>query len=130
MRVCLSGNTNIVPLGLLLTSVEAGEAVTPFMVLLNRLYQEFIISDSGKAFEAGANTAGYKCRLFVACVEEERSEDGNTALVTLLRALTSVLYSSLVAGAAEYHACAIDTANARLRLLAIFTCGRALRRCD
>ncbi len=61
--VSLSGNNNIVPLGLLLTSVEAGETVTPFMVLLKRLYpvQEFVISDSGKAFEAGANAAGYKC---------------------------------------------------------------------
>lgn len=61
--VALTANNNVVPLGLLITSTESGETVTPFLQHLRRVYptQKFIISDSGRAFEAGADNANFVC---------------------------------------------------------------------
>jgi hypothetical protein len=61
--VSLTGNNNITPLGLLFTSMESADMVAPFMHHLRRLYpvQQFIISDSGRAFEAAADAAGFFC---------------------------------------------------------------------
>lgn len=59
----LSANDNIVPLGLLFTSSETVDNVTPFLQHLRRLYphQRFLVSDSGRAFEAAADRAGFAC---------------------------------------------------------------------
>lgn len=59
----LSANDNIMPLGLLFTSCETADNVTPFMQHLRRLYprQRFLVSDSGRAFEAAADRVGFEC---------------------------------------------------------------------
>jgi hypothetical protein len=59
----LSANDNITPLGLLFTSSESVENVLPFMEHLRRLYprQQFLVSDSGRAFETSADRAGFIC---------------------------------------------------------------------
>ncbi len=123
--VLLSGNNHIVPFGLSLTSVEAGETVTLFMVLLKRLYpvQEFVLSDSGKAFEAGANTASYKCH---GGRSWHMLKKNAVKTVTRRWRLIVRVHSQVRFTAPWWQAqlstmpVAIDTANVHLLLLAIF----------
>ncbi len=63
VAVTNSANDNIVPLGLLFTNSESVDNALPFMVLVHRLYphQQFLVTDSGRAFEAAAGRAGFTC---------------------------------------------------------------------
>lgn len=104
--VALSAANNIVPLGLLFTSAESSDTVMPFMGQLRRLYpaQQFVISDSGRAFEAGADAAQYLCH--GGCSWHVRQKNARSEVMLSFCCVWALICQSLVsrraAGGAQH----------------------------